>query len=412
VVLEKTDVLVIGAGIAGLACGRALTQEGLDVVLLEARDHVGGRIRTLRLPGEEPVELGAHVIHGDVAATWELIGTSRLRVKRLEPSPRILFRVHDVVLSASVLLAADGTPPWALEQELGGRQARDRPVGEILSAHSSRFFDLTIALEWVMHRWGGDPDELSDAGIGRIRRAWRAGEGQFVVIDGYDRIPEILAAGIDVRLGTAVRRVRWSQGSIFVEAPGLEIAARAAVVSVPPTVVASHNLLFYPELPDVKVAAARAIDLGDAIVVVAGIGEPAPWSADALIVGECGGFWKARKGSQLVQGWFRGRNASAARAAGVDPTLIERLVAPLFPWVRSDTIREVHVADWGTDPYTLGAYSYPRVGFLEIPRHWAAPLVRTLFFAGEAVCTNGHRGLVHGALESGQQAARSVLHAL
>src|SRR5205085_246434 len=66
----SADVVVVGAGVAGLACARALADEGVEVVVLEARERIGGRIRTLRVEGEAPVELGASVVHGDAATTW------------------------------------------------------------------------------------------------------------------------------------------------------------------------------------------------------------------------------------------------------------------------------------------------------------------------------------------------------
>src|SRR5215210_2722103 len=91
--VETVDVVVIGAGVAGLNCARKLLRQGATVVVLEARDRVGGRICTLRLPGYEPVELGAQVIHGEFASTWETIPALEQPRAQLAPKPTLLFYV-------------------------------------------------------------------------------------------------------------------------------------------------------------------------------------------------------------------------------------------------------------------------------------------------------------------------------
>ena len=399
---------MVGAGVAGLACARELARAGVAVVVLEARDRIGGRIRTARIAGEAPGELGAQVIHGEAGPAARFSREGGLRTAPLERGGRLVFSVDGRVFDASELLAGGGVAPWTLERELGGTHA-EVSVGEVLAARSTSGLDLAIAREWLIHRWGGHPDELSAAGVADAMRAPAAGAGELVVLEGYDRLPALLASGLDVRLGRVVRRIRWSEGSVEVEVGDEAMTARAAVVTVPPPAVVERRLAFEPALPSARMAAARAIDLGDAVVLCASTSEPAPWSAWALVVGEYGGLWHVQAGSRLVTASFRNRAAAAVRRTGIDPQLVERLIAPVLPWIASETIGRLHVADWGGDPFSLGAYSYPRVGFLDAPRVWAAPLGSTLFFAGEATSVEGYRGLVDGAIESGRRAAQEVL---
>jgi monoamine oxidase len=96
----------------------------------------------------------------------------------------------------------------------------------------------------------------------------------------------------------------------------------------------------------------------------------------------------------------------------VNSAVVVRLTGFVFPWVHREAVDEVRVVDWGINPYALGAYSFPRVGALEQPTVWAAPVDNTLFFAGEATCGDRHPAMVHGALESGLRAAREVVTAL
>lgn len=410
--MQAVDVIVIGAGVAGLGCARTLAGAGAAVVVLEARDRIGGRVWTLRRPGEAPLELGAQVVHGERACTWEIIRAAGLRTAPLDPGPGVRFGVDGRAFGVAELLAAGITPPWAAEEMLVRAAPPDRPAGEVLGALGVAGPSRTLAVEWLGQVWCADPPELSAAGIARVRAAWAAGGGEYQVLDGYDAIAGHLATGIDVRLQTPAGVVRWAPERVRIEAGGEAFTARAAVVTVPPPVVAGGGLRFDPPLPGAKVDAARAIRFGDAFTVVAGVAEPAPRSVWGLSLGGEAGFWRAVEGSRLVAGWMKGPSARRARIGAWAPERVARAAATLLPWVRPETVEEVHVADWGSDPFALGAHSYPRAGALDEPLRWAAPVGATLFFAGEATCGDRHPAMVHGALESGFRAASEVKEAL
>jgi len=410
--VEAVDVVVIGGGVAGLGCARELASHGLPVVVLEARDRVGGRVWTLRLPEHEPVELGAQVVHGEFASTWETIRAAELRTTPLDLARALLFGLGDRAYTTAQILSSGVLAPWIIETELSRRDVGDLPVKEVLDNAEITDLSRAIALEWLTQVWGADPATLSTAGLRRIKGAWKSGRGEFVVLDGYDQVPQYLADGLDIQLRAPVRNVRWSSGQVEVEAGRKKWRARAAVVTVPPTVVASGNVRFAPSLPAAKSEAARAIPLGDAIVVVSRLLQPAPASVWALDVGNEGGFWQAVADSYLLIGWMKGPAARRVRVLPVNGSLVAHLVGSVLPWVQREMVDEVHVIDWGADPYALGAYSYPKVGALEQPAVWAAPVSNTLFFAGEATCGDRHPGMVHGALESGIRAAREVVAAL
>jgi len=402
--LEKQyDVVVIGAGVSGLACAGRLAQAGLRVVVLEARDRAGGRVHTLRIPGERPFELGAHVVHGERAATWEVIRAAGLKASPLTRGEQFLFFVDGELLD----LAESGIPlPWTVDAELVQYNPPDRPVGESLREIGIEGRAHAIAREWLGQSWGAEVDHLSGAGIRRVRTVWRAGLQDFILEDGHDRVVDHLATGLDVRLRSPARHVRWQPGSVEIDA---RIQARAAVVTVPPPVIGA--IAFDPLLPDAKLDAARSIRLGDAVVVVLRLSQPAPRSAWVLVVGDEGAFLRAESGSRLVGAWFKGASAGNVRRDGARQ-VTERLMRAVFAWARDVNVEDAHVEDWGADPCSMGGYTYPAVGALHRPREWAAPLDGTLFFAGEATCGDLHPAMVHGAMESGRRAAREVEVAL
>src|SRR5262245_5596023 len=118
---------------------------------------------------------------------------------------------------------------------------------------------------------------------------------------------------------------------------------------------------------------AQAAPFGDTIEMVARLAEPAAMIGWARIVGETDSLLHVERGSRLVGAWFKGRSAAHARADSAEH-LMARLIGAMFPWADGMIVEDVHVEDWGSDPYSLGGYSYPAVGRLDEPAIWAAPL--------------------------------------
>jgi monoamine oxidase len=404
----ERDVGVIGAGVAGLACAAALKRLGFSVTVIEAKERVGGRILTLRLMGEAPIEVGAQVIHGHRAATWPVVGAAGLRTAPMTISGDFVFVVDGRVWRMDDVERAGIVLPWSIEQLLVRGHFADCGADDALESLGVKGLGRSIAREWLSQIWCADPVALSVAGMSRVREASTAGDGEFVVLDGYDRVPQELARGIDVQLGCPVRQVRWHAGGVSVEGQWGTLAAHAAVVTVPPNVVAAGDVSFDPPLERDKADAARSIAVGSAFVVVVRLKEPSPLSRWALVVGPPGGFWRAKAGSSLVVGWMRGPGAAGAGGHRCTAEWAAGLTGGAFPWLRVGEVAEMFVHDWCADPYARGGYSFPRVGALDAPSRWASPLGNRLFFAGEATCGVQSPGSVHGALESGRRAAAEV----
>ncbi len=406
--MEMVDVVVVGAGIAGLSCARALVRQGRTVVVLEARNRIGGRIWTLYAPDQPPLELGAQVIHGDRAATWAVLHEAGLVAAPQPLIANLLFQIGGQAYPVGEVLRTRVLPPWTAEQMLA-QVAVDRSVREVLGAQGVSGLGLTLAEEWLSQSWCADPADLSVLGIRQIHQAREEGSGEFIVAAGYDRLPAYLAQGLDIRLHSPVTRIHWGADKVTVVTDQASWQARAAVLTVPPPVIAAGGIMFDPPLPAPKMAAARAIPLGDAMVVVAHLADAAPQSAWALTVDPVGGFWRTEAGVPRLGGWLKGPTVQQVRGQPYDESLMRHLAGGAFPWLQTIPITAVQVVDWGADPYSQGGYSYPRVGALEQPQIWAAALDQRLFFAGEATTGFRHPALVHGALESGERAAAEVL---
>ena len=414
------DVAVIGAGISGLSCAALLAGNGADVVVFEAADRIGGRIRTsgaasgaagTGAPRDEgPPELGAQVVHGASNPVLARLGDAAVvRIPRV-PSALALADGRLVPIDS---LAQNGHPPWMVEERITADPGPAAgSVADWLGARVPEAADRRIAAEWFRQNWSGEPGDLCARGLAVARRGELPfGRGAFGPLDGLSELPRRLAAGLDVRLGQAVSRVRGRPGGVELQVSGpgsgAEVhTARAVVVTAPPPVVAAGRLVI-EDLPMVKLAAARALALGDGYCVLATLDRSAPETAEVFDADGRGGFIRSQADRPEVLVVAKAGAAATVRAA-VATDGLPSLLAAALPWTRGARVVGTEIADWGADPWITGAFTFPRVGTHWAPGTWARPVAGTVFFAGEATWTEG-MPQVHGAMASGERAAREVL---
>jgi monoamine oxidase len=438
---EHVDVVIVGAGVAGLAAARRLTEAGATTVVLEARDRIGGRIYTVR-DGRTPIpiELGAEFIHGSAPEVVEITRSANLMVcdihgerwtaerGRLLPLDDEEFwtDLHRVMRRLDSGRTPDRSFQEFLDTKPGGRSlARQRGLArEFVEGYHAADLALVSARSLAD---GGEPVDAAERRQSRI-------------LDGYDRVPAALAAGLrGVRLSHAVREVAWEPGAVEVRyaRPGegaSAISARAAIITVPLGVLQQTTgpsaITFAPEIDDTRRAASQ-LAMGTVGRIVLLFREPF-WEARAM-QRRTGGrslaelsflhssdddvptWWTAGpiRACTLV-GWVGGQKASRLISRGRDEVESRAIAAAarLFGMRRQrmeSLVKECWHHDWRGDPYTLGAYSYTLVGGSTAARRLARPVAGTLFFAGEAADSEGRTGTVHGAIGTGERAAASVL---
>ncbi|HEX6526693.1 MAG TPA: FAD-dependent oxidoreductase [Streptosporangiaceae bacterium] len=309
------------------------------------------------------------------------------------------------------ILARAGKPPWALEAMLAADGDADVPVADWLGAVSGGPVALLAAAEWFRQNWAGDPAELSAAGVAAgLRADATAGDQEFLPAEGYAAVPARLAAGLRIKVGCAVAEVSWSPAQVEVTCDGTSVSGRAVVVTVPPQVVAAGRLSM-PALPPRKRQAADALLPGDGCCAVLTIGTPAPETAVVFDADGTSGFVRCWQGRPEVLVVAKAAAAASVRAAlTAGDSARAGLIGRALPWIRGAPVTITQVSDWGSDPWSGGAFAFPRAGALWAPGAWAEPVADTVFFAGEATCERPAR--VHGAMESGIRAAEEVLEVL
>jgi monoamine oxidase len=449
------DILVIGAGAAGLAAACALARAGRRVAIVEARDRVGGRIHTAHFTIPEssdtlPIELGAEFIHGLPPVSWDLVRRAELAT---------------IELSGEALMARDGhlTADWGLEDTAGNvleemaHWIEKQPAGtdmsfaDYLTRHAPGASNAAAATNYVEGFNAADSRQIGIAGLAKQQRAEDAIQGDriFRLTGGYDAIPRLLADEFKRRGGTLlldlpVRRIVWSRGAVCVQgtdAPGgaFEYTARQVIITVPLGVLQAESIVFEPS-PEGILREARKLAMGCAMRVIL-VFSSRFWCDAARLARhpnlqgrlEQLGFlftpadtpstwWTphpqplpvltAWAGGPKAIAWQQSITASRRPDAPLQACL--DVLAQTFGMPCQELERLLvrwYTHDWLHDEFARGAYSYVPAGALDAPNRMTAPVDGTLYFAGEHTDLEGHWGTVHAALGSGARAAAAALAA-
>jgi monoamine oxidase len=422
-----TDVLIIGAGAAGLAAARSLVDAGVDVTVLEARDRIGGRAWTSYELASHPIELGAEFIHGENVATWQYI--KRFGLTTIDPTPFLNVRAligDRMLVQGDYLREPNALLVWrmhALAEERAKLGLPDASVTDAARASQSFFdreptdIDMRLWTSQVAQYYGADLDEL---GTGGLLEATYDGDGtllQFRVVEGYSALWAKLAEGIDVRLSTPVERIEWSADGAAVIANGETFEAKKVIVTLPLALLKENAIAFAPALPAEKLAAITALGAGFTAKVVLRFDE-AFWPAEASFMfttGDSQLFWRPGIGrpdeQPVLTAFFGGRAVRTFRESGDASALALKDLERMFGMKLGARLQQASFIDWPADPWARMGYSFMPAGATGMRDVLAEPLEATLYFAGEA--TNRVRpATVHGAIESGLRAAREVSPAL
>ena len=425
-VSEVWDVVVVGAGMAGLMCARMLAEQGVRVLIVEARDRVGGRVCTERSAEGAPVEMGAEFVHGRPEELLALIAEAGCEMVEVEGT--------QMCLDGGALAECDegrGGTFDALE-ELKTFAGKDVSFAAYLEARGVGAQERGAATGYVEGFNAADAQVVSARALGRQQAAEDAmgGDRAYRVREGYDRLPEFLAkrvraAGGEVRLGTRVRRIAWRQGRVAVETDGGALACSRAVITLPLGVLLGGGVAIEPEPVEVM-RAAGAMRMGEVCRFTmrfrrrwweAMEPQPAMRAMSFLLTfGQMPPVWWTRspEPSPTLTGWVGGPGAKALAGSSAE-VLAERaseVLARVFgvtkAWVRAE-MTECLTYDWSADAFSRGAYSYVAAGGAEASLAMSEPVSYTLHFAGEHTDVTGHWGTVHGAMRSGLRAAGQVL---
>jgi monoamine oxidase len=439
---ETADVLIIGAGAAGLTAARDLSASGLSVTILEARDRIGGRIFTHRDNSTLlPVELGAEFIHGKPHEIFDVVEAAGLLL--CDVTDRHWY-LHNGRLDTSATF-------WDMLMEIMDQMKqvgpRDRSFQEFIdSLHddAETCRAKSAAIRYVQGFHAARTDRIGVHGLNLVNEAIDRIEGdkQFRILNGYDRVAQWLGEQAEghqavIRLNSVVKELRWSRN--YVEAifqtndETHRTVASRTVVTLPLGVLQAPPgelgaVRFVPELSQDKQNAVSSLAMGQVLRITLRFRERF-W--EDLKLGSEKKLWElgfihCPEGaiptwwtllpvrSPIMVGWVGGPDADRL-SQGDKRFILDQAVNSLavILGVSPEYIRRLLVAsylhDWQSDPFARGAYSYIPVNCLEALITLSRTVEDTLYFAGEATSVDGHVGTVHGAMASGKRAASEML---
>jgi monoamine oxidase len=445
---DNPDIIILGAGVAGLSAAAQLAQAGFKLTILEARDRIGGRIFTRHDPVcNAPVELGAEFIHGRPPEIWKLLRKHHIPARELKG--------EQWCVQKGELCECDFFSKVDKILEKMDDHGPDQSFLKFLESccpNSANDPELQNAKVWARSYVTGfhaaDPALISVHSMVQGLRADEKidGDRPFRMKGGYQTLVEIFQRHLrqaDVSIETRMRaqRVHWNQTEVEIEAIGeanelITFTAPQVLITLPLGVLQlkaedAGALRFYPELPPAKRHALDRLAMGKVIRLSlrfrqrfwenlhpSHITKSKNLSRMQFLLSQEDWFptWWTHlpEKSPIITGWapFHCAERLSGQSEGF---VVEKGLKTLGKLLRIDQreleslLEACYLHDWQTDPFSRGAYSYVKVGAESAQRVLAEPLNNELFFAGEATDFSGHHGTVHGAIASSKRAAAQIL---
>ncbi|ALM50105.1 hypothetical protein AMR72_15090 [Flavobacterium psychrophilum] len=434
--MKSTDVIIIGAGAAGLMAAYTLTKAGKSVTVFEARNRIGGRIHTINNDAfSYPTELGAEFIHGDLPITLHLLEEAGIENSDVRFE---MWQYHDDTFTQS----EEFVEGWDNFLEKVNELKHDTPLDDFLEQNftDSSFAKMRSQVENYVG--GYDTADTKDASTFALRNEWNHEDedAQHRVNGGYGALADYLSSvcrdgGNEILLNTIAKEIRWDENIVkVITSTGSIYSAEKIIVALPLGVLQASDtsegaIQFYPAIQK-QTEAIKNMGFGSVIKILLEFDEIF-WENDAITqltkadLSTMGflfceeeavpTFWtQAPAHSPLLTGWLGGIPAyekkdmpdeeilqlTLASLSNIFKIESEKLKGKLIAW---------HVANWTAEPFTRGSYAYDTVESHEARKLLQQPVSNTIYFAGEYLYDGPAMGTVEAALTSGKDAAEMIL---
>lgn len=414
--MTETGVIVVGAGAAGLAAGERLAERGVEFVVLEASDRIGGRAFTDTLSFGVPFDHGCHWLHSASKNPFREIADriGHHYLKRTSRRAAHLFLKDRLADEAERKAAWDAVEAAFAASEKAGRLGQDIAASDVIRPPAEW---KRLVIHWLRLLSSPDPHEISTLDLARYSDT---GEN-WPVLDGYGAL--VVAAGRDVpvRTGVAVTGLDWSGPGVTAETSAGTLRAKAAIVTVSTNVLASGAIRFSPALPPEYQDAIAACPCGFAEKVAISFKEPLPGLEEVAYLDTLDPTDEARSpinytvypdaaGHPVAVGQLGGSVARDLLREG-EAAMVDFALAALcdaFGSAIRDQVLQTAVTRWGTDPLVRGAYSCALPGKGQKRLRLCDPIGERVFLAGEATSPEAY-STAHGARWSGLLAAERAI---
>lgn len=419
------DIIIIGAGAAGLMAAKELSLSGKKIAVLEARDRTGGRIDTIAASGfAQPVDRGAEFVHGDLPLTKKLLKEAGAKLVAVSGS---IWQHRD----GSFQQKEDFIEQYEVLTQKCAQVKQDMPVAEFINTHlqGAEFESMCSSLKnYVEGYYAASLQKASTQAF--CKEATGEDEDQYFIKGGYAKLAQHLEetckkAGAAFFLLQPVWQLHWQKGRIEAITDKQTFTAQKALITVPIGVLQSGGITFFPALPH-KTAAARALGFGHVVKIILSFSE-AFWkqktrtgAKDLRHLGflfseaQISTWWTQHpQATNTLTGWLAGPKALFYNSHNKEE-LIQTALQSLSQVFKigmpelQQALQGAETHNWSADPFTNGAYSFQVVGGAAHMQTILQPEEDTLYFAGEGLHNGPEIGTVEAALFSGQAAARKM----
>lgn len=419
---DALKVIVIGAGAAGLTAGFEIQKAGHEVIVLEARDRIGGRVWSDRRDGQQSVDLGAAWIHGiNGNPAHELAQQQGLQLSvtdydnmtvRSDPNGSALSTTELMdlytLLNSKLMQGSLAPTETAISEKINEVKSENPDI-------DPRKLDY-VAMSFIEQSFAGAVEELSIHALEEGEEDFSGNDVMF--FGGYDQIFNDMVAALDIRLEQIVSSVNYSGNEVSITTADNTIySADKVIVTVPLGVLKKGVISFDPDLPTAKQQAIS--DLGMGVFNKVYLGFPgvfweddsdfiAYYSEQQLLWPSILNLYKQYSDPALLA------ISTASEAITVETKTDEQIVAEIMAILKTqygDDIPEpndIRITRWAQDPFAFGSYSFMKTGASTQSRlDLAASVNDKLYFAGEATNPD-YPATVHGAILSGLREAEKI----
>jgi monoamine oxidase len=417
---QNSEVIIVGAGIAGLYAGYLLKNEGKKVTLLEAAHRYGGRVRTSPQPpnsADLPLEEGAEYIHGQYSLIYNLLDYLKAPLVLLKGKLYIHFR--GTLMS---LKKAENDPhvmaASTFMEEQWKYKGPDISVKEYLKQQPF-FIHTRDYLQTYAAELGTTLGRLGMYSLAVSERQWTAGHKLFKVKTGLTQSLDefVQCLGEDLHLQQPVTGIDYTGKKVRVTTTNGIFTADTVIVTVPLTMLKKQCIFFNPELPEAKQKAIKTLGMDPILKVFLTFQEPfwkkklyelyggklsptyyVPWPGQQGQTPVLIAFLAGKKAEQFIQ-----------QQQQVNP-LLQELNVLFGNDLPSKLFVSAKVVNWAQEPYIEGGYSYDTPNSEGMREILAQSLDNKVYFAGEATHYKGHHATMHGAMESAERAIAEILN--
>ncbi|GAX76666.1 hypothetical protein CEUSTIGMA_g4112.t1 [Chlamydomonas eustigma] len=430
------SVVVVGAGAAGLYAAQMLKAQCPDVLVLEAQDRVGGRIRQVHGLAPWPIQAGAEFVHGANSVFVDSLRNSGFDfVEREWPDWWYFAKekklVHDEEVDDEVDKVHDMFDKDDMQRL--AHPAEDIAASEWMKQQGASERMLAVADACYANDYGCSLSQLGVTEMVEESRGWDCGDTYLLVNRCLSHAVADMTKGVKVITQCPVECVEYGgpqQGVTLHCKKGLKLRAKRVVITVPLPILKEGILKFSPPLPEAKRSAISRVKMGNIIKIILSFKEQF-WPENMFDLICTDSFvpemWMLRyqevmpgKGHpNIITGFISGEKADIASAMPESTAIASFLGqldsifgTPEAPKPATHNLAAGVVYDWSKNDFVKGGYSYPSLGALRGDREsLAAPVAGTVFFAGEATST-ALNPCVQGAMDTGRRAATQVLASL